>query len=228
MVAAARSHPLSPRVQEELQANYNRILAAVSAARLWERVLTEAERRHLGGDLETAWRDGGTAGMWMRLYGVSLPRAIVDVAFELDLMDKGTRGWLLRELGEADDAPRETLEAAVASGDLVLVEHPRAAYWLGRPLDVDWASRPALWDFFWGVCRHAKAGQAVDHMTFNGTDPDIVAKQKSRLRGLPGFPRDLAALMQPVGRGTQKLNLPPARIRLFEVILGETVREYTP
>ena len=36
MVATVRSHRLSQRVREEWEANYDRIRAAVSAARLWE------------------------------------------------------------------------------------------------------------------------------------------------------------------------------------------------
>jgi hypothetical protein len=205
--------------------NFHRIRAAASAARLWERVLSETDRQQLGGNLEVAWRTLGTAGMWMKLRGVSLPRAVVDAAWELDLMSDRTRRWLLRELGEAPDEPEEALEEAIASGDLVLVEHPRAVYWRGQPISVDWGRRSALWDFLWVICQHAKAGKAVDHTTFNAADTAIVAKQKSRLRGLKGFPSSLAALIQPAGRYTQKLNLPPLQIRLFEMTLGETVRE---
>jgi hypothetical protein len=120
------------------------------------------------------------------------------------------------------------VQEAIASGDLVLVEHPRAAYWRGQALNVDWDKRSALWNFLWVIGEHAKAGQAVDHTTFNAADTAIVAKQKSRLRGLRGFPRALATLIQPVGRFTQKLNLPPLQIRLFEMTLGATVRERIP
>jgi hypothetical protein len=219
---------LSSEAQEELQTTFHRIRAAVSAAWLWDRVLTEAERRRLGGNLEPAWREHGTAGMWRKLRGVSLPRAVVEVARELNLMDERTRVWLLRELGEAPDDPAEALEAAIASGDLVLVERPREAYWRGQLLGVDWERRPVMWDFFWQVCRQAKVGQAVDHTTFNAADLDIVAHQKSRLRGLLGFPRDLGALIRPAGRYTQKLDMPRSQIRLFEVVGGETVRERIP
>jgi hypothetical protein len=166
--------------------------------------------------------------MWMQLHGVSLARAVVDVARELNLLDDRTRSWLLRELREAPDDPEEALQAAIASGDLVVVEHPRAAYWRGQPISVPWQERPVLWHFFWEVCRHAKAGQPVDHTTFNATDPGLLAKQKSRLRGLRSFPRALAALIQPAGRHAQKLALPPPQIHIFEVVLGETAQELIP
>ena len=126
------------------------------------------------------------------------------------------------------DESEEALEEAIASSDLVVVEHPRAAYWRGQPISVDWGRRSAPWNFLWVICEHAKAGKAVDHTTFNAADAAIVAKQKSRLRGLKGFPRALAALIQPAGRYTQKLNLPPPQIRLFEMTLGERVRERIP
>jgi hypothetical protein len=229
VVATVRPHPLSPRAREELEANYHRIRAAVSAIRLWERILTEAERQRLGGDLEIAWRQHGTAGMWMKLRGVSLPRAVVDVACELNFIDDRTRRWLLREVGEVPDDPAEALDTAVASGDLVLVEQPREAYWRGQPISVDWEKRSALWDFFWELCRHAKAGQAIDRMTFgNRAHCDIVTKQKARLLAGPGFPSDLGKLIKPIGRGTQKLDLPAARIRLFEAAVSEAIRERIP
>jgi hypothetical protein len=226
MAAAVRSQPLSPEVQEEMETNYDRIRPAASAFRLWERVLTEAERQRLGGDLEKVWRQHGTAGMWMQLRGVSLQRAVVDVAYELNFINDRTRRWLLRELGEVPDDPSETLEAAIASGDLVLVENPRAAYWRSQPITVDWEKRSALWIFFWELCKHAKAGKGIDRLTF-GTQAhrDIVAKQKTRLFAEPGFPSDLGKLIKPIGRGTQKLDFPAASIRLFEMSIAEPVRE---
>jgi hypothetical protein len=165
--------------------------------------------------------------MWMQLRGVSTVRAVVDVAHQLGLLDDGNHGWLLREADESQDDPEEALLAAVAGCRLVLVERPRSAYWQGGEMTVDWSRHGALWDFLWELCRHAKRGQPVDSSTF-GSVSGVVARQKCRLKALPGFPRDLLALMEPVGRGTQKLNLPPAHIRLFELASTETLREWTP
>jgi hypothetical protein len=212
---------------EELQTNAQRIQAAISAARLWERILTERERQRLGGVLEDAWRQYGTAGMWMNLRGVSAGRAVVDVAHALGFLDDAAWRWLLRELGEVHDDPEEALQAAIAGGGLVLIERPREAYWQGQPIAVAWDQRPALWDFFWELCRQAKAGHALDHTTFASTDVAVVTKQKSRLRGTRGFPPTLATLIRPVGRGTQQLALPPQQIRIFEVVVNETLRERT-
>jgi hypothetical protein len=222
------AHSLSPRARDELQTAYLRIKAAVCAAMLWERVLTEAERQRLGGDLENAWRKHGTAGMWRKLFGVSLPRAVVDVACKLNLMYDNTRRWLLQQLGEIPDNPVEALQAAIVSGALVLVEQPREAHWRGQRIDVAWEKRSALWSFFWELCWHAKAGEGVDRFAFgHGAHRDLIAKQKSRLLSDVGFPPELGKLIKPTGRGTQKLEVPAEQIRLFEMSVAEPVRERT-
>jgi len=229
MVGHTPERRLSLRAREELETNAQRIRAAVSARDLWEHVLTEAERQRLGGHLETAWRQHGTAGMWQKLRRVSAGRAVVDVARELGFLDERRHRWLLRELGEDPEDPAEALKAAIASAALVLVEHPPAAYWQGQPIGVDWERRSTLWAFFWELSWHAKAGQGVDRWTFGKeAHRDIVAKQKSRLLALAGFPQALGDRIKPMGRGTQKLDLPPERIRLFEMGLAEPVRERMP
>jgi hypothetical protein len=228
MAAAALPLQLSPRAFEELQTNALRIKAAVSALRVWERVFSDEDRRRLGGDLEAAWRRYGTAGMWQQLRGVTAGRAVVEVAHVLGFLDEHSRRWLLRELGEVADDPAQALAMAIASGDLVVVEHPRAAYWRGQQIFVDWDRRSTLWAFFWELCRHAKARQGVDSLTFGQqAHRDIVAKQKARLLAEDGFPVELGKCIKPVGRGTQKLDLPAEIIRIFEMGAPESVREWT-
>lgn len=228
MVAVAPPS-LSDKAEEELRVKALLIKAPVSAARLWGQVLTEPDRQRLGGDLEAAWLLYGTVGMWQRLRGVSAARAIVDVAYELGLLYDHTRRWLLRELGEIHDDPDQAIEAAVASIALVLVDRPRTAYWQGHEILVDWDCHPALWDYFWELCRHAKANQPIDHTTFRASrDSAIVTKQKSRLRAQRHFPRALGALIRPVRPYGQRLDLRPDQIRLFELISRETLREYAP
>jgi hypothetical protein len=223
-----RQRRLSARVVDVLQTNALRIQAALSAARLWEEVLTEAERRRLGDHLESLWRQLGTAGIWRKLRGVSLERAVVDVARELGLVDDPTARWLLRELGEVSDDPEEAIQAARASSALVLVERPRTVYWNGDVIDVSWEQRAALWHFFWELCRRAKAGQPLDSLDLGEeAHPDIIAKQKWRLLRQAGFPAELGDLIQPAGRHTQQLDLSAQQIRLFEVVGVDTVREWT-
>lgn len=219
--------PLSPEADEEYLRNKIQVGAAVCAARLWARAFTAQERQRLGGELQSAWRRYGTAGMWQELRGVTKARAVVDIAAVLNLISVDTQRWLLRELGEVGDDPEEAIAAAVATGALVLVEHPRAAYWKGEAMAVDWERRPTLWNFFWLLCQRGKARRPIDRTDFEAAaDPAVVTKQKSRLRKLPGFPTDLGDLIQTVGRNTQQLALPAQEIRLFELVDYETLREH--
>jgi hypothetical protein len=148
---------LPTRVADLLETSFLRIRPAVSPARLWEQVLTEPERQRLGGDLPSLWRERGTAGIWQKLRGGSWERAVVDVALALGLLDATSARWLLRELREVSDDPNEMIEAARQSTALVLVERPRAVYWKGKPIGVPWERYTALWQFFWELCRQAKA-----------------------------------------------------------------------
>jgi hypothetical protein len=221
--------PLSARVVDLLETNALRIQAAVSAARLWEEVLTESQRQLLGGDLPSLWCRLGTAGIWKKLHGVSSERAVVDVAAELGFLDAPTARWLLRELGEVSDDPEEALQEARNWSALVLVERPRAVYWKGRPIEVAWEHHTASWRFFWELCRQAKAGRPLDPLDLGeSAHLDSVAKHKSRLLGKSGFPGELGNLIKPCGPRTQKLDLPPPQIRLFEVVCVERLREWTP
>ncbi len=110
----------------------------------------------------------------------------------------------------------------------MVVERPRAAYWKGREIPVPWDQKPALWDFFWLLCQHGKAGQPVDQMDFaDARDPAVATKRKSRLLSFPGFPTDLGDWIKPAGRNAQQLTLKPQEIRLFQLVPGEPLREVT-
>jgi hypothetical protein len=228
MVALSSQPSLSVQAQEEFQTTAARIQSKAAALRLWEWVLTDAERQRLGGDLAAAWCRLGTVGMWQRLRGVSVVRAVADVGLELGLIDERRHRWLLRAAGEVHDDAEAAIQQAVASGGLVLVERPRAVYWNCEAVPVDWDRHGALWDYFWELCRHAKAGRPIDQMTFPAAaDPAVVTKYRHRLVAQRNFPRSLAARIQPAGRHAQKLQLSPDQVRLFELVFGETVKERT-
>ena len=210
-----------PELQEQLRTYTLRVKMRVSAKLLWDKVLSDRERRLLGGDFSSSFEKIGTVGMWKELRGVSEEKAILDIALNLNLMDPPTFRWLSRELGEHED-PEERLEFAIAHSLLVLVERPREAYWKNERIEIDWVGRPAMWDFFWELCRHAKKRQAIDQLTFGSSrNNQYVAKQKSRLLSLTGFPADLGDLIRPVGRGAQTLQIEPQTISLFPAMLNQ-------
>jgi hypothetical protein len=169
--------------------------------------------------------------MWRRLRGVSVLRAVVDVAVAIGSLDPGTARALLRALGEEPDDPEEALARAVAGGGLVLVEVSRQVYWEGELVEIDWGNHGAWWSLLWELARASKAGAAVDEYTLRGgssKDPKYLTKQKSRMIKAGGLPVTLAELVVPAGRGTYRLDLPPARIRVFERGAGDSLREWTP
>jgi hypothetical protein len=169
--------------------------------------------------------------MWIKLHGVSVPRAVVAVAVAIGFLDAGTGQTLLRALGEEPDDPGAAAEMAVASGGLVLVEVSRQVYWEGKPVEIDWGRHTAWWALLWELARASKAGATADEYTLRGgssKDPKFITKQKYRLVTAAGFPPSLAALVAPAGRGTYRLGLPPARIRVFERGAGDALREWTP
>jgi hypothetical protein len=228
--ARKRTQPLKRRPQQlsRIQECELRIRSVVNTQKLWER-LTADDRECLGGTLEAAFaKYPNPAQMWARLRGVSVPRAVLDVNRKLGLISEQTHRSLLREIGELADDPEEAIKQAVSRDHLVLVERPRTVYWHRNTIPIDWDKREKLWIFIWELCRQAKAGQPIDRFSFGKTaGPDYVIKQKSRLAGLPAFPRSLANLIKRSGLGTKKLDVARERIHLFEVGAGETLRERT-
>jgi len=213
-------------VRQELCEARRRIDTQNNFQRVWDQLLTEDDRRRLGGDLVAAFRARGTVTNWMTLRGVSEVRAIIDVASQLNCISALTRDWLLRETGETPATIEQAIAAAVTSADVVLVERPRTFYWRGSLVDVDWNSANAFWVFVATVCERAKAGAGVDHTDF-GKDlqPDYVSKIKSKLYELPNMPQAFVDGITACGRSTQKLDLPPQSIRLFRIKSIEVLEE---
>ena len=88
-------------VVEKLRESLMRIKTFSAATRLWNKGLSDRDRQKLGGDLQSSYRQFGTVGMWRKLRGGTVPRAIVDLSRELSFLDDFDRDWLLGELGES-------------------------------------------------------------------------------------------------------------------------------
>jgi hypothetical protein len=219
--------PFPPQVCEKLQETYLRLKGAQSAKLLWELVLTPAEKTRLGGDLETAFAAGGAVGMWVRLHGVSVVRAVIDVARALNYLNEVTGKWLLRETGESVDDPEDIPTRVAPTAELVLVERPRQAYWLGTAIPIEWDRHNAFWTYLWELATHAKLDEPLDRFAFSAEyAQDYLAKLKSRLSTMEGFPGSLADRITSEGEGTQRLNVRRNQIRLFRVLGLEFVREW--
>lgn len=203
-----------------------RVRTVSTAIELWDTVFTESDRRRLGGNLETAFHGDRAVKMWKKLHGCTDVRAIIDIAFAVNFLTSAHREWLLRETGEILDA-EAAFEDAIDRNDLVLNSHTRQIYWKGESFQLK-RSHESKWTFLWELARHAKIGETVDHMTFTSENTDYVSKTKSELAKTPGFPIELINLIEPCGTGTQKLEIPPEQIRMFEHYVGGEIREWTP
>lgn len=112
---------LPPKVIAELIDHNLRIKAFVSAGLLWQRVLTERERKRLGGDLQQSFAKLGTVGMWRRVRGGSKVRAVIDVARALGFLYPSNYDWLLREIREKPTKTRDARDRPTwdkSSGEL--------------------------------------------------------------------------------------------------------------
>lgn len=246
MTLEAQSNAATFAARRAFRDYYHRIRSESSAERLWNRHLTDKDHQRLlaapecrillskldcndsRAPLTAVYRHYGTAGMWAMLKGVSLDRAVLEVAHRINFLAAADFQWLLREIGECDD-PGDALKTAIAAGHLVLVESPRAAYWGGQAINIDWHRYNSLWDFFWELSLLAKSGRPIDRWAFaHNRAENIVSKRKHRLTALPEFPIGLADSIIPAGRGTQQLNLPREQIRLFELSDNGTLEEWRP
>lgn len=210
------------------------------ASYLWTVCMTDDERQDAVKDSPDAAKDSpdagrnfraafgriGPVGLWMRLLGVSKPRAIVECAKRAGILKEVEYQWLLRETGVTHRTVEKAIQHAIDSGGLVLVEKEREVHWRGQQIPIDWRARPALWEFFFEICLSAKHGRSVDYMTFNkDVSPSYAAKTKFQLVSLEGFPLDLEELFRPSGRNTLKLDLAPERIHIFRIRSVEILEE---
>lgn len=220
--------PLSPRALELLQASYFRTKPHVSGQRLWDQVLTPADRLRLGDNFRAAFLTYGTVGMWAQLRGVSGERALIDVSKKLNFLTEESRQWLLHEVGELSDDPEEMVSLAVRAGGLVIVESPRAAHWQGQLIEIDWQRRDSLWNYLLELARHSKGGRSIDRTCFgDNVGMNHLAQQKNRLTGLRNFPLSLGDCISSAGRGSQILDLSPSQIRILQLETIESLREWT-
>jgi hypothetical protein len=100
MPKKSQSPTPSPEALEKLKDLAVTLKAEFSAGLMWDRLLTEPERRRIGSDFIKAWRKHGTIGMWMKVRRGTAVQGIVEVARGLDLITEMNAKWLSQEIGE--------------------------------------------------------------------------------------------------------------------------------
>jgi hypothetical protein len=216
-------------VVAELQSLRLRLLPHPAALRMWERMLSEDDRRRLGGEFCSAYAAlGGTVGMWMDLHrSVSYTRAVIEVAYGLGFLNIFTRDWLLGAIGEPEDDDLRKLDTATSTSALVLVASPRQAFWRGESIDIDWEYYATAWSFFWELARKSKRKQTVTHFDLGeNVTPTALSTRKNRLVKYESFPNELVNLVESVRSEGYRLSLSPQDIRLFEEHDGKLVEVF--
>lgn len=98
--STVRRSDLPSRLRKKLEELAPRVHGVAAATAVWTQEFSHAERKTLGDDAYTAWKQcGGTAGMWATVREVSRDQAIVQIAYALDWVDTRTTNELLAALG---------------------------------------------------------------------------------------------------------------------------------
>jgi hypothetical protein len=190
--------------------------------RIWHRLLTPAERTRFGGEFLPAFQSRGALKLWQEARGGTETRAVIDLAHVLNLIDRASQMWLMRETGEYSDDPEEALQMALDAADLVVQERPRAIFWNGGEVQIDWYENEAPWNYCRTLIVAAHEGRAIDATDFSEHfRPDYHVKQKARLKTLDRFPQDLFERIRSIGSGGYRLEIPRDRIRIIELSIVE-------
>ena len=89
---------------DKLQELRQSVEVSPAVRRFWERILNPGQRQELGG-FDTAFQSTGPIGIWMKLRRISAEQAVMDLAIRLNLTDRATTEWILRELDQPDIPP---------------------------------------------------------------------------------------------------------------------------
>ncbi|MCG6157271.1 hypothetical protein [Rubinisphaera margarita] len=204
------------RAVEEFHRIRQYVLTPPIAARVWEEVLTPEEKKRLGGEFYQALNDHRTTVAWLqKLHNLSYQRSVIEVGRRLGWLSDSKADWLLREGGEE---PINLSQCeAINRGHLVIERYSRTVWWQTELLEITWGNKHAVWDFFLLACEHAKENKPMDHFSF-GADAreNIVSQRRHALKLIPGFPSQLLACFESVGRGTQRFNFPGGQIHLID------------
>jgi hypothetical protein len=234
------------RARKKLAELRDRLRCDIVAATLWDNSSeddrsrlesTDEQRRraHLDKQQVTKGEEqyrsilGNPVQMWMELRGVSRIRAMLDVGRVTNLITEADFRWLVAVTEGRTRSSDELLDDAIASGDLVLRESPKAVYWKAEEVGVDWDNYLAEWIVVWRLARSAKAGAQLTVSEIGDSLNDKYLSQiRSRMTNRPEFPVELADAIKTVDGGELRLCLPRESIRIFETIVDSTFREWLP
>ncbi len=179
---------------------------------------TDREKRALAEDIDKL----SPLALWQKVRGGSDRQAAIGISVAIGEFHYLVGADLLKQFGETPYAPPSdrgpALEDAIEEGGLVIVEGLRDVYWKTNSLDIDWFKKKQSWSFLLQLASKALRNFPLAANEFLGDNclkPDSIKTVKLRLVKLEGLPEDLKALIVPSGARQYRLNLQPAKIRIF-------------
>ena len=87
-------------------------------------------------------------------------------------------------------------------------------YWKGQRVEADWSEQRAPWSLLLALVEQAKSGQGADAFDLEPEARGALKDRRYRLK--QQLPAELDAHIQPAGRGTYQLHLPPGELCLLQ------------
>jgi hypothetical protein len=123
----------------------------------------------------------------------------------------------LRWLEGDEPLGRARSAAIIAAGGLVVIDTPRAAYWEGEPLDVDWARYGKPWEFLRALVYKAQLRACVVERDLYGADSTGASTMANRFGALKRLvPASLWKYIVAVPPRSYRLELDPSAIHLLD------------
>jgi len=217
---------LPPRLWSEMLSHFRTVDSPPVAERLWDEVLTPADKTVFPAT-PTEKRKETVAELWVSSRGGSIPRASVDILFELNMIDASRHTRLLRALGEEGEDSDDTVMLAAESTRLVVVDTPRTVYWDGNELPIKWDRRSALWECLLALCKATIRREAVDELPLMSERRRTLIDRKSKLKSLL-LKAGVITLAECIVEKEHLLDLKPGDIRIFERMHQEEFKEWRP
>lgn len=224
-----RSSGPSMAPSEEAITTYNkcwsRVIGFSAAEKVWNELLSNAERRRVGGDLDSALvANDDTIGIWKKVKGSSGRFAVIQIAFAIGFVTLHQRDWLLREFQLSSNL----FDAAIRSGGLVVMERPAVAYWKSEEVLLR-KKGAAPGRFLFQLAKCSKMGIPLNDDNWDDeTSQNYFGNLKHQLIRKNSFPADLAKRIKPVESDQYIIDLPADQIRIFERDGQGNEREWFP
>jgi len=238
-MSSAKQKPVQLPAESEaqLQELVDKTHSPSMALKLWEK-LSRDERARLGGDVDAAIRDHGSAGaLYAAIYGCESPaESVVKAAAKLRLIDGDQRAELLQDIYLVEghrgagvvpvlDGLPERIETDIKKAKtdyrLVLVEGSgiRWMFWDGQYLDIDWSSQSKAWEFLWELARAASGGIPLDRNCLASSEKVSIKERSRGLRdalrkseALKKISKSFIELLMSEEKDTYRIDLPKSQI----------------